>query len=209
MSKEALFDILSSISGLIPLIAFAYNFQNLDRIFKLIGLFFIIAALSDLLQWLLPYWHFSNIWVVHIFVIINIIFFSVIYYMAFVNSLQKKITLILSGLALVLGLYSCKDIFDYPTVSNTASSIVFIVLALLFFFQLLTRQEFVHIEKQGFFWFNASVLFYFSINIFLFMLIAMIPLLERPSYYIINNITNIIANLLFTIALLCRPQKAT
>ena len=209
MSKEALFDIISSLSGLIPLIAFAFNFKNLDRIFKLIGVFFIISAFADLLQWLLPFWHYSNIWVVHIFVIVNIVFFCVIYYKAFVNSLNKRITLILSSLALVAGLYSCKDIFEYPTISNTASSIVFIILSLLLFFQLLTRQEFVHIEKQGLFWFNAAVLFYFSINIFLFMLIAMIPLHERPSYYIINNITNIIANLLYTIALLCRPQKTT
>ncbi len=209
MSKEALFDIISSLSGLIPLMALIYNFKNLDRIFKLIGVFFILAALADLLQWLLPYWHFSNIWIVHIFVMVNIVIFCIVYYRAFVSSLNKKVSLILSAAALVAGLYSCKDIFEYPTVSNTASSIVFIVLSLLLFFQLLTRQEFVHIEKQGLFWFNAAVLFYFSINIFLFMLIAMIPLHERPSYYIINNITNIIANLLYTIALLCRPQKTT
>ncbi|HVV55549.1 MAG TPA: hypothetical protein VHC47_09505, partial [Mucilaginibacter sp.] len=108
-----------------------------------------------------------------------------------------------------IAVYCTRKLFSYPSESNTASGVAFIILALFYFYQLLNRQEFVHIEKQGLFWFNAGVLFYFSINIFLFMLFNKIPEKDRPSYYMINNITNIIANLLYTTGLLCRPQKIT
>jgi hypothetical protein len=209
MTKEALFDIISSLSGIFPLAAFIYNFRYLDRIAKIIGAFLVVSAIADLLQWLLPVWHMPNIPVVHVFVILNIIFFCAIYYKAFFEAYAKKVTLILSAIALVITVWFIKHILDYPTEANTASSIVFIVLSLIYFYQLLTRQEFVHIEKQGLFWFNSAVLFYFSINIFLFMLIIRIPVNDRPTFYIINNITNIIANLLYTIALLCQPQRTT
>lgn len=207
MSKEQIFDYISSASGLLPLIALIYNYRHLDNIAKIIGLFLIVSAISDLTQWLLPLWHIKNILAINIFVILNIVFFGVIYYKAFFSKEFKILTVALCTPAFIIAVYFARNLFAYPTESNTASSIVFIILSLFYFYQLLTRQEFVHIEKQGLFWFNAAVLFYFSINIFLFMLIARIPADERPPYYMINNITNIIANLLYTTGLLCQPQK--
>lgn len=208
MSKEALFDYISSFSGLIPLIAFVYNFKYLDKVARIIGFFLIVSALSDLLQWIFPIWHIDNTIVISAFIVLNIIFFGIIYYRVFINLAMRRLTIILSALAIIISLYYSKNIYAEPW-ANAASSIVFIIFALIYFYQLLNLQEFVHIEKQGLFWFNAAVLFYFSINIFVVMLIGRIPVEERAQYYIIQNITNIIANLLFSIALLCRPQKTT
>jgi hypothetical protein len=210
MSFDYILEIISTYSGLLPVAAFIYNFRQLDRLMNVIGVFFVIAALVDILLHQLTNWGVTNnIPLIHVFVIINIVFFCAIYYKAFFVGFAKKLTLILCGLALVITLFFLKNILEYPTQANTASSIAFIVLSLVYFYQLLNRQEFVHIEKQGLFWFNSAVLFYFSINIFLFMLIIRIPVNDRPVFYVINNITNIIANLLYTIALLCQPQRTT
>ncbi|HWD86983.1 MAG TPA: hypothetical protein VG367_02580 [Mucilaginibacter sp.] len=208
MQEGVLFDYISSASGILPVIAFIYNFGWLDRISRTIGAFFVIAAVFDVALQILPVLGVdNNMPAVHAFVIVNIVFFGVIYYEAFFIPKLKTLTIILISLALAIAVYFTRNLFLYPSEANTASSIVFIVLSLIYFYQLLNRQEFVHIEKQGLFWFNASVLFYFSINIFLFMLFNMIPKDDRSFYFIINNITNIIANLLYTTALLCRPQK--
>ena len=210
MTKELIFDYISTVSGLFPVIAFIYNYRHLDRIGKVIGVFFVLSAVSDILLRLLQEWGINNNYpVIHIFVIINIIFFGFIYYRAFFIKRLKLVTIIMSAIALIIAIYFTKDILVYPSESNTASSIIFIIFSLIYFFQLLNRQEFVHIEKQGLFWFNAGVLLYFSVNIFLFMLFNKIPADERPSYYIINYITNIIANLLYTTGLLCQPLKTT
>jgi hypothetical protein len=207
MTKELLFDYFSSASGLFPVIAFLYNYKHLDKTFKIIAAFFIVAVLFDVI---LRLWGKGNNYpVIHVFVIINIVFFGVIYYKAFFIKEVKRLALILSVIAFLIAVYFTKNLYDYPSEGNTASSIVFIILALVYFYQLLNRQEFVLIEKQGLFWFNAGVLFYFSINIFLFMLFPKIPKDQQASYYIINNITNIIANLLYTTGLLCQPQKTT
>jgi hypothetical protein len=210
MTKELLFDYFSSVSGLFPVIAFLYNYKHLDKTFKIIAAFFIVAVLFDII---LRIWTAcgigNNYPVIHVFVIINIIFFGVIYYKAFFIKEVKRLTIILSVAAFLIAAYYTKNLYAYPSQANTASSIVFIILSLIYFYQLLNRQEFVLIEKQGLFWFNAGVLFYFSINIFLFMLFPAIPKDQQASYYIINNITNIIANLLYTTGLLCQPQKTT
>jgi hypothetical protein len=61
------------------------------------------------------------------------------------------------------------------------------------------------------FWINAGMLFYFAINIFVFMLFKRILSEHKVSLYVINNLSNIVANILFTVGLLCKPQnqKAT
>jgi len=208
MESERLFDLISFASGLLPVIAFIFNYGWLDKVSRIIGIFLIVAFVFDVALEILPVLGTSNNSpVIHLFVITNIIFFGVIYYEAFFIRKLKTLTIILSSAALVIALYFTKNIVLFPSEANTASSLVFIIISLIYFYQLLTRQEFVHIEKQGLFWFNAGVLFYSSINIFLFMLFNMIPKDDLPTYFIINNITNIIANLLYTTALLCRPQK--
>ena len=163
--------------------------------------------MADLLEWLWPIWDLKNSPIIHIFVVVNIAFFGYIYYHVFFNKGSKNLVVIVCMIAAVITIYFTKNFFTYPSEANTASSIAFIILSLVYFYQLLNRQEFVHIEKLGLFWFNAAVLFYFSINIFLFMLFKRIPQDQLPTVYIINNVTNIIANLLYTIGLLCKPQR--
>ncbi|MGZ3777111.1 MAG: hypothetical protein ACXVB0_24605 [Mucilaginibacter sp.] len=208
MDSQILFDRISVASGFLPVLAFIFNYGWLDRIARIIGTFLIVAFVFDIALEILPMLGFiNNSPVVHLFVIVNIIFFGIIYYEAFVIKKIKTLSIVLSLLALAVGVYFTKNILLFPSEANTASCVVFIVLSLIYFYQLLNRQEFVHIDKQGLFWFNAGVLFYSSINIFLFMLFNKIPADDLPTYFVINNITNIIANLLYTTALLCRPQK--
>jgi hypothetical protein len=52
------------------------------------------------------------------------------------------------------------------------------------------------------------VLFYFSVNIFLFMLFQRIVANHQEEYYVILHLTNITTNILFSVGLLCKPQKS-
>jgi len=69
-------------------------------------------------------------------------------------------------LVLIVSTIFFEGFMDYPSIANTVLSLIAIVFSLLYFYQLLNRQEFVHIEKQGLFWINAGVLLYFATNIF-------------------------------------------
>ncbi|MEO3402578.1 hypothetical protein AAFN85_01660 [Mucilaginibacter sp. CAU 1740] len=193
--------------------AAAYNYKRLDKLMRLLALFLLISTVFDWSMWLS--YHFkpntghplNTNPVLHIFVTISIIFFSLIYYNLFRNSVLKIITLVLAIATMSIVLFYARHPLEYPSVSNTASSLLLIILSLSYFYQLLNPQTFVHIEKQGLFWFNSGVLFYSAVNIFLFMLFSRIPDKDKPDYYVIFSITNIITNLIYTVALLCKPQN--
>jgi len=204
---------VSVLSGLFPVLAALYNYRQLDTVLKIMGLFCLLSAIPDIISlvtaYILKLISFNNLFLMHLYDMMAVIFFTVIYSKAFYKPVLKKMTLILGIMALAMMLYSSifiEGLLVYPSISNTVLSMFLIVLSLTYFYQLLTRQEFMYIEKQGLFWINSGVLFYYSITIFLFMLYSKINHAYKE-YYLMQSVTNIISNLLYSVGLLCKPQS--
>lgn len=210
MPLDYTLQIISVISGLLPVLAALYNYRQYDKVLKTISVYFLVAFLVDVSLWLAQKNGTKNdMATVHIFLIVSLAFFVVIYHSLFVKSKLKILTLVLGGFVMCGMLYNVFKISQFPTISNTALSIYLIILSLIYFYQLLSRQEFIYIEKQGWFWINAGVLFYSAVNIFFFMLFDQLPKEIQEDFYVIHSSTNIIANLLYSTGLLCQPQKTT
>src|SRR5579875_2512075 len=159
---------LSLASALFPVIATVANYKTFDKTLKIAAAFFIISALFDLVLELLYVVkllgeHHNNYPAIHLFIIISILFYGNIYYRSFYSKQLKNITVAMAAFALAAVIFfSVKNsIWIYPSISNTVLSVFLIPLSLLFFYQLLNQQEFVHIEKQPMFWINSGVLIYF------------------------------------------------
>jgi len=204
---------LGVISDLFPVIAALFYYRRLDTLLRIIACFFLLSALSDGLQALFIFIGIRNNYpVIHVYLILSLIFFGLIYYKAFFDPLIKKIVVILTSVGLAVMIYNLifiEKILMFPSITDTVLSVIVIFYSLMFFFQLLNRQEFIHIEKQPLFWINASILFYYSVTIFLFMLYRKLSPEQEIIYFAINGITNVITNILFTIGILCKPQTTT
>lgn len=201
---------ISSISGFFPVVTALYNYRHLDNVLKIAALFFLITSVFDPAMWLLAKSGSRNtMWMLHLNVLVSLSFYTIIYYKLFIKPIHKKITIAVAIITLFIMLYFNRSLDEYPSVSNTTLSVQMILLSLIYFYQLLNPLKFIDIEKQSLFWINAGVLIYYSVNIFLFMIFTQIPVDDRHNYYIINSITNIIANILFSVGLFCKPQKTT
>lgn len=211
MSATLIINYISIVSAILPVAAALKNRAHLDAALKIAAGFFILSALFDILLILVMQLGLkNNTAILHLFVVISTCFFMRIYFLAFYSATLKWLTIFLGLITLVIVFINAiwiEGISAYPSISNTAESVFLIVLALLYFYQLLNRQEFIHIEKQAFFWINSGVLIYFSVNIFLFMLFSRIAADEIQHYWVIHSVSNLIANLLYAIGLLCKPQK--
>lgn len=210
MPLSMIFDIASTISGFFPVLVAIYNYKYLDKVLKTAAVFFLVSSFFDPIMWLLAQnGSKNNMPMIHLNILVSLFFLSLLYYRLFIKSVLKKITVFLALITLTIMLCYNRDIYGYPSVSNTALGVQMIVLSLIYFYQLLNPLKFIDIEKQGLFWINAGVLFYFSVNIFLFMIFTQIPVNAQQNYYIINSVTNIIANILYSVGLFCKPQKTT
>ena len=202
--------LISTISGFFPVLVAIYNYKYLDNVLRIAAAFFLVESIIDPAMWIMIQMGVKdNMPLIHLNIVVTVLFFTAIYYKLFFKPAFKKTTIILSVITLLITFYYNFNIHEYPSVSKTALSILLIFLSLMYFYQLLNPLKYIDIEKQGPFWINAGVLFYFSVNIFLFMLFTRIPLKDQHNYYIINSITNIITNILFSVGLFCKPQKTT
>ena len=212
MSIALLLVYITVASEFLPVLAALYNYRRLDRVLKLMALFCLLSVIPDLAGIINLFLkaRYNNLFLMHLYDVMAVVFFTLIYYHAFFKPALKKVTLILGGFTLLIMISNeifIESIWMYPSVSNTILCLFCIPLSLIYFYQILTRQEFVHIEKQGMFWINAGVLIYFSVNIFLFMLFNKISSAEKHDYYMMQSVSNIVANLLYSVGLLCKPQK--
>jgi len=212
MSISELLSNITVASDFLPVIAALYNYRRLDPVLRLMAIFCALSAIPDVVSLIISYLKivFNNLFMIHLFDMMAAIFFTMIYYRAFYKPLFKKMALIFgitSLAAMIFNVIFIEGMSIYPSVSNTVLCIFLIILSLVYFYELLTRQEFTYIEKQGMFWINSGVLFYFAINIFLFMLFNKISNADKYNYYMMQSVTNIIANLLYSVGLLCKPQS--
>ena len=203
---------ISAISGIFPVIAALYNYRQLDSVLKLMALFCLLSIIPDFVGLITTSLNivFNDLFLIHLFDMMAVIFFTLIYQRAFYKPVFKKMTLIFgitSLAAMVFNVIFIESIQSYPSVSNTILSVLLIILSLVYFYEMLSRQEFTYIEKQGMFWINSGVLFYYAITIFLFMLYKKMSDADKPNYYMMQSVMNIIANLIFSVGLLCKPQN--
>ncbi len=201
---------ISFATGLLPILAAAINYKNLNYTLKLIAALLLIAFLVDFSAWIyfLGYIPIKNNQpFIHLSIIVNLIFFIIIYGRFFYKTKLKQFTIISGSLVLAIILFFSviEGIWQYPSWQNTALSIYMVILSLLYFHQIFNAQEFVHIEEQPLFWINSGVLIYFSFNLFLYMLLE--KLFDPDEPYIIHRVTNIISNLFYAIGLFCKHKK--
>ncbi|WP_157263068.1 hypothetical protein [Pedobacter steynii] len=209
---------LSSLSALFPIVAAIVNRRHLNHLQKIAAVFFIISALFDFSLLLVRHFNITlittggranNAPLIHLFILVSVFFYALIYFYAFNKLTLKKLSIIFAGIAGVLILtnaFFIEGLSKFPSIGNTILSVTLILLSLLYFWQLLDQVEIVRLEKQPMFWISAGVLSYCSINIFLFMLIRSLGSLSQ-NFWTIHSIINIIANSLFAIALFCKPRK--
>jgi hypothetical protein len=211
MPLDVLLQNISVVSGIFPVVVMLINYRRLDKILKLASLYFIISFLVDSYLWL-SFHEFrekNTMPVFHSYVIISILLLGLVYYKMYINTTLKIVAIVLCSITMLIALFYAQSILSYPSVSITSLSVLLIILSLIYFYQLLNPHEFVHLEKQGLFWINTGILFYSAVNIFLFMVLNRIPKAEQHNYYMIHSVTNIIANILYSIGLLCKPQKTS
>ena len=92
---------------------------------------------------------------------------------------------------------------------TTVSSTIFIILAAVLFFRMLSEMRYVRIEKSSLFWINNGVIIYFSTSLLLFIFSATvveISVEQSLSVWMIHLFVNIVHYLCFNIALWMDPE---
>src|SRR5690606_25244105 len=98
---------ISALSVILPITAAILFYRKFKSPFKILAIFFFVSGVFDLALVLLVYFGFSNnAPLIHLFVLVNIVFFGLVYFKTFVSPLAKKLVLVLVPVIVILSVIS-------------------------------------------------------------------------------------------------------
>lgn len=193
-------------SVVVPLAVYVVRARRAPGVVHMLGVLVIIAAASDVAG----YWMFtlrqSTVVLFNSFSIIQFAILSAVFYSLLESSPNRKIVLgggVLFAICFILITLLAEPFTTYQTLLWTVAGILLIIYSIAYFVHLFSTTQ--STGKAGFMWINSAVLFYFSLNLFLFVISSYVLTQLEPEVGLIvwnfHNINNIVKNLLLGIGI--------
>jgi len=139
------------------------------------------------------------IWVSY--TIVEYSFFAFFFYAAFRNKRTKYIPII--GTLLFYGIVSItfyQKTRNFDSLSASMEAILMIIYSIIFLYSQIASPEIVYVYNTKKFWIVIAIFLYFSSTLFLFIFAGDIASPQSSSYWVINNLFEILKNSLFCIS---------
>ena len=146
-----------------------FNYKKLSIPIKFLTLLACMTCCSESLAKFLGHRNNNNSEVYHFYVIISFWVYFLIYFKLFKNARQKlvflNIAIFFTIFCVINSLYYQK-LDSIPSINLTVNNVILVFLSLFYFKTLIDENPFEDIRKNSLFWFNTSVLIYYTLQIF-------------------------------------------
>lgn len=202
---------------MVSLRAFSQKWPTPYRILSillLVTLLIELCAIFWMWDWWyrVDWWHYkdNNTWIYNAGLLIRLVLFLWLYHSILTSVKVRRLVRQIGGLALLLlvGIYILR-----PLQPATAYFLVFnpvlILLAVLYFRQLLQDDKVIRLQSDPFVWVSVGVFFYHAATLPFYIIINSYvhhDLTQALSAMHYNDVFNILMYTLFLIAFLCKPQ---
>lgn len=137
-------------------------------------------------------------------------FFAFFFYTTFKNKKTKYIpiigTLLFYGIVAITFYEKGTEAFD--SLSASMEAILMIIYSIIFLYGQITSPEIIYVYNTKKFWIVIAIFLYFSSTLFLFLFAADFANPQNSSYWIINNLFEILKNSLFCISFAMKKSDA-
>jgi len=212
MSNPVFF--LSSFSEVVPLGAGLFTPRYLTLEMKVFFAFLLIAQMSDLAMAALATRHINNLWLTHVFVILEYAFFAWLFASWQKSEWFKKILLLSIPGLLLLGIVSAfylENVSSFNTITRPLASLLIVIIS-AYTLLTLSRSHIDSLFRETRFWISAAALLYFASSLAVVSLsniIMGLPAEQSRQLFAVHAILNMIANIGYAGGFLCLipPKK--
>jgi len=204
---------ISSFSVLVPAAVSIIKWKSLNHVLRLFSLYLVITALKESVCVYLALQSRHNVQVYNVAAILEYLIYFYLFYTEFTEKAFKRATMAM--LAAVCVVYLADIIFINGIKGNNVytssiGAISITVLSLVYFYQLMIKTEHTSLTSVPMFWISTGLIFYYAGTTVLYGFAdhyEALPAEQRAFLWRINSVLNIMLNVLFTIAILCKPSK--
>lgn len=193
---------LSYLSDIVPFVFGLYLYRYLDSDMKLLLSLFTIVLLVDAILFYMSFNQINNLWLLHIFTLIEYSFLILVFASWQKNAFLKRCLRLSIPLFALIWFASKLFLEGFNQIDNFTSSLESMLLVGVSAYTLydLSKEYLFTIYKEYRFWVAGAVLIYFTGNQLFFALSNII------NVWPLHSALNIIANLSYTLGFLCLPR---
>lgn len=143
------------------------------------------------------------------FTIVEYSCFAIFIYSVLQSSYFKKSLLACSFLFICFCLFNIffQPTYSFDSLQSSIEALILLIFCIFFLFEQINKPQVQFIYSSYKFWVVTGILIYLASTFFLFVFAASLPKEEKAAYWFINNISNILRNIFFAIAILINAQS--
>lgn len=191
----------SILSVAFPLLFYFIRIKHANKSAHIIGAITIVSALSDGISYYLFSQGRSTMMLFNIHDVSSFLLLTWLYYeilSTFSNARLVVVALIIYLLSFVLVTTYVQSFFEYQTLMWTLAGVISILYSISYFVSVFSSLK--PMSNAGLLWVNSGILFYFSFNLFLFIMSSYVLTKLDPELGMIiwsfHNVNNILKNIL-------------
>lgn len=205
MKPLIIYNTLSQLSVLVPVVAGAVYYKKLSQPFRLFFWFFVFSAVAEAQAYVLSrLMDRNNIPGMHVFSLVEFWAFSMMYYFHFKKNSKLRPLIVLNAIVFTVLAYweafVSGSLFVAPTLSRSYSSFFIVLYTLAALYTLTRKEELRYSWEYPMFWLCIGALAYFGTNTLYFMFREWLAIhaskIEEFGYHS-HAAFNIIANCIF------------
>jgi hypothetical protein len=165
--------IIIPLSILIPLIVALYRYHQLPAPAKSIFHYLVFSGVINCIAIIMARNGINNLPLLHLYTMAEFVLLTIFYRQVFSRRIERLFYPYLAAIFAVFCIVNAvffQPVFSYNTYPRTIESLLLIIMALLFFYKMLSSEQEGAWYKNTFTWFNIGLLLYFSGSLSLFLL---------------------------------------
>ena len=205
---EEIIHALAGYSAIIPLLFGIFIYNRAPKIIRYLTILVGIAFITEVIGIVLSLWSISNLFLFHIYPVLELFLFCLIFRNQFQNQKAKKVMVWLPIVFLILTLLNAffvQPIYNFNTYGRGLESLILVVISIYYLTSKIGQEALPHDQEKVMFWINTSVLLYFPLNMVFFTmndyLLSNYSIAFNNSLWDIHAILSIAQYILFTIAI--------
>jgi hypothetical protein len=184
--------------------------KNEKRGLWVVFVYCIISFITDLVAKRLAH-HIPPFYLYSFFSLVEYTLFALFLFLTYKQKTFKNILLVLSLIfyAVILSnlFRNNTEMGSFDSPSASLEAVLIIVYSILYLFEQVKDPSIFYIYYLKKFWIVLAFLIYFSSTLFLFLYATTFARPEAGTYWVINNIFDIIKNLLFVVSFTIKESK--
>ena len=207
------------LSGLLPIVLFlVFLRRNKEAKLWVIFLYTILSLITDILFDALP--QENKVSSFYLFSFFTITEFTIFSSFIFLQIKKKALRLFIAFSSIIFYAFAINNLLTRPassipisensfdSVPASVESILVILYCILLYFEQMRRPEISFIYSTKVFWVATAFLLYLAATLFLFISTASLTEKEQEAYWPINLLSNILKNILLSIAFILPKHKS-